>query len=252
MKHIEITAVLPNVKIRGLFMFNSSLIIRFLSALIIFTLVLTACQNNQVETEHFIYKPAGKQSHPPTALMNDLESEYARITELLNVKTKEKLNIIIFASHEDYIKKTGLPSWSVGGYTSNGLLLSPQYNKVVAVHELTHVLINRINRKTPRWLNEGIATYIAKDLDMSMQELRNEVKLYMIPPFSSYRMEDPTEFMNIKGYHMSCSMIDFIVSEYDWERLHQLIRSPYDFEGVFQMSGEEFWNKWKEYLEKND
>lgn len=70
-------------------MFNSSSIIRFLSALIIFTLVLTACQNNQFETEHFIYKPVGKQSPPSTTLMDDLDSEYARITELLNVKNEK-------------------------------------------------------------------------------------------------------------------------------------------------------------------
>lgn len=230
-------------------MFNINWIIRFLSALIIFTLVLTSCQNNRLESEHFIYVPVGKQSDPPTTLMDELESEYARITELLNVTTKGKLEIVIFANRENFIKKTGFPTWSGGGYSSKGIILPPNFNKLVAVHELTHVLINRINPDTPRWLNEGIASYIAKDLPVSTQDLKNAARLELIPPFSSYRIVDPTEFMNIKGYPFSYSMIDFIVSEYDWDRLLQLIHSPYDFEGVFQMSGDEFWNSWKKYLE---
>ena len=164
--------------------------------------------------------------------------------------TEEKLEIVIYASHKDYVEHTGNPSWSTAGYFPNGLLMSSGFSKRLAVHELTHVLINRLNPNTPRWLNEGIASHIGEDLLLPMSEVEYVVKNDMIPPFSSYSIVDPTEFMNIRGYPLAYSMIEYIVSEYDWDRLTQLILSPNDFEGVFNMSGEEFWNSWKEQLEE--
>ena len=254
-------------------MINSKGMIRILIALILLSIVLTACQNTDIAaekqlekqldkqldkqlekehytTEHFTYILIGDQSAPSETLMNELESEYARITELLNVTSNRKFEITIFANRGDFLEQTGYPTWSGGGYSRNGMFLPPDYNPKVAVHELTHILINRVNPNTPRWLNEGIATYIAEDLPSPLMEIENSVVLDMIPPSSSYYIVDPNEFMNIKGYPFSYSMIDFIVSEYGWDQLRQLIRSPYDFEGAFQLSLEEFWNNWKEYLEK--
>lgn len=222
------------------------------SASILLLLLLVACQSEgkykrQLETDHFVYFSEDGKRSDVVALQNDLGAGYDRISRLLNVQINGKLNVIMYSSQADYVKETKLPVWSSGGYAKKGLLLSSA-KPAVAVHELTHVMINQINPNTPRWLNEGIASYLGEDIggwDVTASIMAIADK---VPPYSSYSIEDPTRFMEMNGYALSTSMIDYISKTYGWRYVPDLIRSPYDFEGIFGMSGEAFWESWKQYL----
>lgn len=94
------------------------------------------------------------------------EQAYERImrdTNLYSFMQREPYPIVIYGSHEEYIRKTGMPEWSGGAaagnsiFTYDGSQLAP-----VLSHEMTHLIFSEfMGRATAplRWINEGLAVY---------------------------------------------------------------------------------------------
>ncbi len=72
-----------------------------------------------------------------------------------------------------------------------------------AVHEFVHIIVNKIKEDTPRWLNEGIAGYEAKDNDENWirKTIRNGLVNNILPTFKDLDTgEDFETFFKRNGY----------------------------------------------------
>lgn len=80
-----------------------------------------------------------------------------------------KLEVVINETTGDFVGRTALPSWAAAATKSNRIELQPiqllKQRRILETtlrHELAHVLIELIGHgKTPRWLTEGMAVYLA-------------------------------------------------------------------------------------------
>jgi hypothetical protein len=84
-------------------------------------------------------------------------------TNLFSFMPSGLYEIVVYADHDEYVRKTGQPAWS-GGVTYGNAICSyngPQLLQTVA-HEMTHLVFNEFMGRPRRdllWLNEGLAVY---------------------------------------------------------------------------------------------
>jgi len=99
-------------------------------------------------------------------ISNQAEGFYTGImtdTNLFSFMPSGLYEIVVYASHEEYARKTGQPEWS-GGVTYGNALCSyngPQLLETIA-HEMTHLVFNEYMGRPRRdllWVNEGLAVY---------------------------------------------------------------------------------------------
>lgn len=155
------------------------------------------------------------------------------------------------------------PGWIRGGLGVGKIVIaSPlnpppgsDFNNVVntAVHEFVHIVVNKINRNTPRWLNEGIACFEAKD--NSEKWIRETVKNGLIngeiPAFKDLDTgEDFETFFKLNGYQYSYTIIESIIGEFGYKKLCELIKTPNNFVEIFNFSEDEVEKRWIEYINK--
>jgi len=95
------------------------------------------------------------------------ESQYEtimRVTGLYSFMPSTPYQIVIFASHEEYIEKTKQPEWSGGITVGNAILTyNSESMKSVLAHEMTHLVFNEYLGRSDMnlvWLNEGLAVHI--------------------------------------------------------------------------------------------
>ena len=156
------------------------------------------------------------------------------------------------------------PDWIRGGIGVGKIVIaSPlnpppgsQFDNVLntAVHEFVHIIVNKINRDTPRWLNEGIACYEAKDNNESW--IRNTVMNGLInntiPTFKDLDTgEDFETFFKRNGYQYSYTIVESIIEEFGYDKLYNLIQSPHNFVGILGITEHQLQNKWVQYIKKN-
>lgn len=121
------------------------------------------------------------------------------------------------------------------------------------MHEFVHIIVNQINDDTPRWLNEGIASYEAKDNDENWikESVKNGLLSNMIPSFKDLDTGDDFEaFFKCNGYQYSYTIVESIVNLFGYDKLYRLIKSPNSFLEVFGITEDEFQNKWINYIYK--
>ena len=79
------------------------------------------------------------------------------------------LEIVINETTGDFVGRTGMPPWAAAATRRNTIELQPlnllKQRRILETtlrHELVHALIDTIGGgQTPRWLEEGIAVYVA-------------------------------------------------------------------------------------------
>jgi hypothetical protein len=107
------------------------------------------------------YEGAAADSDTAHAMVEILEAEFSRISFALGCRADERI-VTIVQSREAYLKTTGAPGWSGGGY--DGKIHIPILNsrqpvaasRQVFAHELTHACLANIGT-WPAWLHEGLA-----------------------------------------------------------------------------------------------
>lgn len=156
------------------------------------------------------------------------------------------------------------PLWIRGGLGKDRIIIaSPlnppkgsEFNNVVntAVHEFTHFIIHKINLNIPRWLDEGIASYEAKDNSETwiVNTIKSGIKDNNIPSLKDLdTREDFALFFNRNGYQYSYTIVEAIVNLYDYESLRNLIKSSCDFMNTFKITECEFQNRWINFINEN-
>ncbi len=116
------------------------------------------------QTLHFAISAYGQQKAYDYGLL--AERNYERImhdTGLYSFRPKEPYKIVIYASREEFQKKTQQPEWSGGVTLGNAILFyDSEGAETVMTHEMSHVIYNEFMARIPeeqRWINEGLAVY---------------------------------------------------------------------------------------------
>jgi len=105
-------------------------------------------------------------------ILNTLQTSYLRLSRELGVELVDTVSVFITPSKKVFRQLVGdnFPQWSDGVATPlrNIIILKsarwmpPETNNnAIAVHELTHIFVNRAThgKPIPRWFNEGLAVY---------------------------------------------------------------------------------------------
>jgi hypothetical protein len=121
----------------------------------------------------------------------------------------------------------------------------------VVVHEFTHVVTSNINADTnsiPKWLNEGIAAYEAKQKPndrIYFKEMLDNNKILSLSEMI------PTNFSEEGGYGFSNIAIEYLIKNYRYNTVISLIETPANLEKILGVSLIEFENNWRAYLKEN-
>ncbi|APQ75937.1 peptidase MA family metallohydrolase [Clostridium botulinum] len=156
------------------------------------------------------------------------------------------------------------PDWIRGGLGIGKIVIasplnpppgSQFYNVLnTVVHEFVHIIVNKINEDTPRWLNGGIACYEAKDNDENWirKTVRNELVNNMIPTFKDLDTgEDFETFFKRNGYQYSYTIVESIINLFGYDKLRNLIKSPNSFVEIFSITEDKLQDKWIDYIKVN-
>jgi len=222
--------------------------------------------NLRKETEHFIIHCSEADNTCIEKVCDVLESSYSRITTIFNQKLEGKLTIEIHSDLKELHIALGFPNapdWIRGGLGENKIVIASPLNPPpgskfdnvlnTAVHEFIHIIVNKINKDTPRWLNEGIACYEAKDNDENWirKTVKNGLVNNMIPTFKDLDTgEDFETFFNRGGYQYSYTIVESIVEDFSYEKLNSLIKSPKNFMNIFGIAEKKLEDNWIKYIIK--
>jgi hypothetical protein len=217
----------------------------------------------QLESSHFKFYSKEQDKGCLKDLSNELENNYARVTNDLHTSLDEKTNIYIYSdlkSYHEAIYQPDAPNWAVGNAelpdtidmvnplkAGNGYSHS-DFMKVI-VHEFTHIVTAKINpniNSIPRWLTDGIAVYEAKQDDNVNQVISRAKAINKFPKLKD--LENPYTFGDDCGYQYSYSIVDFIIKTYGYDKLIALIKSPADFEKILGITEDNFQKKWISYV----
>lgn len=221
----------------------------------------------QRKTQHFIINYGETDKECIDTVAEVLEANYARVTDNLKCQPKDKLSIEIHSNLKEMHIALGIPDapdWVRGGLGKGKVVIaSPlnpppgsKFDNVVntAVHEFVHTVIKNINDNIPRWLDEGIASYEAKDNNPAWIKktvaagLQNDT----IPSFSDLDTgADFQAFFAKDGYQYSYTIIESVVNTFGYDKLSNLIKSPNNFIEVFSMNQNELEKNWIEYIKRN-
>jgi tetratricopeptide (TPR) repeat protein len=100
-----------------------------------------------------------------TRVSNLLEDAYDRLTRKLNAVAPNPVTVILYTG-EQFRDITKSPSWAAAAYDGRirvpvrGALDNPGELDRVVTHEFVHAVIHQAYPRTPKWLNEGLATYL--------------------------------------------------------------------------------------------
>jgi len=236
---------------------------------------LTSCSPSKIEWEpasetgHFIFFiTEGSQKAVP-ALADELEANYSRIIQDLQVAPIVKFSVYVFEDVDTFHKADGRPDASPSSVgTTHGIdiwLVSPlnpggvlntQEVLTVGVHEFTHALVNYINGsleennyQIPIWLNEGLAGYEAGQMSADWRaRLAQLIADGAIPSISTDLV--PDRFEKAKGLPFSITLVEYMVQEYGIEKVVAIIKSPTEVESILGITIPELDSAWQEYLQK--
>lgn len=223
--------------------------------------------NLRKETQHFIIHYSEFDKTCIDKVLDVLESSYNRITNNFNQQLQEKLIIEIHPDHNQLHIALGFPNapdWVRGGLGRGKIVIAsplnpPQgsefYNVLnTAVHEFVHIIVNKINDNTPRWLNEGIACYEAKDNNENwiIKTVENGLVNNILPTFKDLDTgEDFETFFKRNGYQYSYTIVESIIKLFGYDKLRNLIKSPNSFVEIFGITKYELQDKWRDYIKEN-
>jgi len=220
--------------------------------------------NLRKNTQQFTiyYSEADKTSINEVAEI--LNNNYSAITKKFDQELKGKLNVEIHSEHCQLLNALGFPDgpkWIRGGMNSNKILiaspLNPPYGSdfdgvvKTAVHEFIHIILGQINHDIPRWLDEGIASYEAKDnnADWIKRTVSSGIQNNVIPTFEELNTgKDFETFFNRDGYQYSYTIVESIVYKFGYDKLNEFIKRPDKCYEIFKCTLIELQNKWFDFI----
>ncbi|WP_202318600.1 peptidase MA family metallohydrolase [Archaeoglobus neptunius] len=166
-------------------------------------------------------------------VLNAIKAAKVRVCSIFNCPTSVK--ITIYANHEEYENAVGkdLPVWTVGIGRAEGIELqspsswghgrnqhSPDQACQIVVHEYTHyVVANIAGSSLPRWLNEGLAVYLA--LQINEDRITNAMASGKLIPIE--KLDDSWDKNPGLAYSESGGFVRFLVEKYGWDAISRIL-----------------------------
>ncbi|WP_420642751.1 peptidase MA family metallohydrolase [Candidatus Leptofilum sp.] len=216
-------------------------------------LSLQVCQ----ETLNFILYCTDFDKSVVPFIVSQLETDYERITSHLQHQPSEKIIVEIYPNLQSYHESIGLrqgSDWLVGGAWSGMMGLVTPLNPGpahtfdtimgIATHELVHLIVDEMSdAEIPVWLNEGIATYESGQRQTNFIITSIESGL---PAIGDLDFSSGIESSVI--YAFSYTIVEFIVQEFGYDTLIELVKLGGGFEESLGISESEFENAWHQFL----
>jgi hypothetical protein len=242
---------------------------------VIVVISLISCASPKIEwvpvteTDHFVFFAAKGIEDAVPPLAQELEANYDRITQDLQVTTVNKFSVYIFEDINSFHTADGRPAASPSSVgTVHGVdiwLVSPlnpgdvlntQDVLTAGVHEFTHALVNHINGsldknnyQIPIWLNEGLAGHESGQMTSDWRAgIAQLVADGSIPSISNDLV--PERFDEVKGLPFSITLVEFIIQEYGIEKVIAIIKAPTEVESILGITIPGLDSAWREFLLK--
>lgn len=197
-------------------------------------------------------------------LSSHLEEYYKIIKKSLEYNLKKKIHINIYKNVKEFHCAMGIPNapdwFRACGDDSIHIVPKEYFNDIpienVIAHELVHIVLHNISSDIPKWLDEGIASYIAavcyediRGKTYTKKVINNNLYNGKIPNIIELS-SDLTKFGDNNGYEYSYTFIEFLIDIYGYDKLNMLIRDVTNFENVFKMDYIDAYNSWINYLKE--
>jgi hypothetical protein len=170
------------------------------------------------------------------------ERAVADTAELLGVTEDEPVDFFVYANQDEFYDALGPGTReNVGGQANAEIrtlfaLITPgeindAWVEVVIPHELVHLVfdtaVDNPYHFPPRWLNEGLATYLSQGYDANdRRQVEGAAGDGSLMPLDALADQFPTTFERFGlAYAESVSAVDFLIREYGQDALVGLIRS---------------------------
>lgn len=211
------------------------------------------------ETDKFVYFCTDRDLRIADEIDKVLEERYPEICRDLEHDYAYKIIIEIFLDQESFDNNPSRLG-GVGFPASSGdkkiQMVSPQspikvlgipYEErlLMAVHEFTHLMVNEINNDAPMWLQEGVASYEGSKEGYEKIILDHIGK---VPQFSFIELESSyydLEYADVYSYFA----VKFIVENYSYEKLSNILRQPGNLEEILQVEKDEFDKALNSYIQ---
>jgi len=173
---------------------------------------------------------------------------------ILKVELKHPVVVTLCSTRKDYEKKLGRKTqdWEVGNTNINDIhILHPdsfeKYSthkkdefQSILKHELAHIFIGQLSggKTIPMWLDEGLANYLAGQVD----KYSNGQPIYAETNFieklsTNYGWDQHSSY---SGYSYSCLFVDYLIKKSNIDQVLELISkskkmfSIQTFESIFK------------------
>lgn len=189
-----------------------------------------------------------------------LEDYYEIVSNDLDVKIFTKQLIYIYPTLKGLHSALGYengPQWLQAGWFWEIVHLAPKEcnsrlkPEALAFHVFTQLLIHYINPRTPFWLLQGVSAYKSNwltqsDIKTAITTLKDQLHVNSIFRISS----DDEGFKAEYGYELTYTVIEYILSKYDNEKLALFIKNPGLLFSIFECSENQFWNSWLIFIKE--
>lgn len=232
-----------------------------------------AATYNRVDTNHFsfFYHPADKRI--AEHLISRAEAARSDIAADLGVLDEAKTRVYIAGSRQEFRKlqpqDSKAPAWAGAlAYPELNLILlnSPRTVKGLSQdilisfkHELTHILASKAfrGRKIPRWLNEGLAVYEAREWDTNRLTLMTRAVLTRsLIPLRKLIDDFPLDPKRAElAYSQSFYLVSYLLTKEGKPTFHQFIKQyskdrdlEYVLREVYGLGLAELETEWQAHL----
>lgn len=210
------------------------------------------------ESDHFVmyYEPEDKNVVDVVSVkLNEGHNKIAGVTDL---SSKERTDIYMYKYIEVFhIKRYGIlfdriaKDWYISDHSDNVVVTtspySPGKNKdyqsVVnsIVHEYINTVMDYVNPKLSKFLNEGVAGYVSGDS-------RPVYPFTRIPTFSDTKISNENSFANTGLYEVSYTYMEYLDKEYGMGKIMELVKTG-NYQNTFNKSEEDIYNEWIKFIE---
>ncbi len=194
-----------------------------------------------ISTEHFYFTFSSPDQRLAESISNISEEIYSEIVTDVGVAPLPGIEIFIAHTHEDFLARQPTPGkapeWAAG-------LAYPELNTVILKapaaalygtidpvrtfrHELAHLTLHQAltGIHIPKWLDEGLAMYEAKEWTLRTTAVMTSVTLKKkFIPLTSLNDAFPIAFEEAEtAYAQSFSMVAYLLDRHGREAFHEFI-----------------------------